>query len=148
MQVQEGEGWRLAVDPSRQPFPVLVGGSGWAAELTAAEARALGAGVGRLLAQHRTLVDTLLAEEAIELELELVLEPGQGALWLALEGDRSRWGLRFVLTPAGGGRGLEGSWSPEAAAVFAAALEPLATAVDGSGLVPASPFSDTPGAES
>jgi hypothetical protein len=147
VQVLEGQGWRLAVDPSRRPFSVLVGGSGWAAELTVAEARALGEGVGRLLAQHRALVETLMAEEAIELELELELTSGEGALWLALEGDRQRWSLRFLLTPAAGGRGLEGSWPPEAAAVFAAALEPLVAAVDGEGVAPTSPFADSQAAE-
>ncbi len=121
MRVQEGEGWRLAVDPSRQPFPMLIGGAGWAAELSAAEARALGRGVATLVGQHRQLVATLLAEEAIELELELELEPG--SLWLALAGDRRQWSLRFVLAPGGERRGLEGSWSVDASAAFAAALE-------------------------
>jgi hypothetical protein len=41
MQVHEGEGWRLLVDPAHHPFVVLSGGAGWAAELTASEARAL-----------------------------------------------------------------------------------------------------------
>jgi hypothetical protein len=89
VQVQEGQGWRLAVDPSRRPFPVLIGGSGWGAELTASEAWALRLGVGRLVREHRGLVATLLEEEAIELDLEVALGPG--SLWLALEGDRGGW---------------------------------------------------------
>ena len=121
MQVQEGEGWRVAVDPSRRHFPMLIGGSGWAAELSAAEAEALARGVATLVGQHRQLVATLLAEEAIELELELALEPG--SLWLALAGDRRRWSLRFVLAAAGGQRGVEGGWSDDASAAVAACLE-------------------------
>jgi hypothetical protein len=130
VQVQEGQGWRLAVDPSRRRFPVLIGGSGWGAELTASEAWALRLGVGRLVREHRGLVATLREEEAIELDLEVALGPG--SLWLALEGDRGGWSLRIVLTPAGDQRGLEGSWLPGASEAFAAALEL------------ASPFPDRP----
>ena len=121
MEVQEGEGWRLAVDPSRRPFPVLIGGSGWAAELSAPEGEALRRGVARLVGQHRQLVDTLMAEEAIALELEMEL--AGGGLWLGLEGDRQAWSLRFVLTPAAGQRGRVGAWSAGASAAIAAALE-------------------------
>lgn len=136
MQVQEGEGWRLAVDPSRQPFSVLVGGQGWAAELRAEEAQRLREGVARLLEQHGQMVGTLLEEEAIELELELAL--AEGWLWLALEGDRRRWSLRFVLTPGPGQRGLEGGWQAGASAAFAAALEQLWAFAD-KGANPAEP---------
>ncbi len=128
--MQEGRGWRLAVDPSRSPFPVLIGGEGWGVELRAPEAEALRCGVERLLAQFRAVEEMLMAEEAIELELELALEAG--SLWLALEGDRRAWGLRFVLTPGPGQRGVEGGWSTAAAPAFVAAL------------ALASPFSDRP----
>jgi hypothetical protein len=134
MQVQEGEGWRLAVDPSRQPFPVLIGGHGWAAELQTQEAQRLQHGIARLVEQHRQLVATLLEEEAIELELELGL--ADGCLWLALEGDRRRWRLRFVLTPGPGQRGVEGAWSSGASAAFAAALEQVWAIAD-TGVEPA-----------
>lgn len=124
MQVQQGEGWRLLVDPARHPFVVLVGGCGWATELTAAEARALQAGVAKLVGQHRALTSQLMAEEAITLEWE------KGELWLELEGDRDGWNLRFLLSPgADSGPGLapprravEGSWHGDAARAFAAAL--------------------------
>jgi len=129
VRVQEGEGWRLAVEPSRRPFPMLIGGAGWAGELSAVEARALARGVATLVDQHRQLVTTLMAEEAIELELELELEPG--SLWLALAGDRRHWSLRFVLAAAEGQRGLEGSWSVDASAAFAAALELASPFADG-----------------
>lgn len=131
MQVQEGEGWRLAVDPSRQPFSVLIGGSGWAAELSSVEAEALRLAVARLVLQHRQLVDALMAEEAITLELDVEL--AGGGLWLGLEGDRQAWSLRFVLTPARGQRGLEGAWSAGASAAIAAALELASPFADSSG---------------
>ncbi len=117
------------MDFSRQSFPVLIGGAGWAAELSAAEASALRRGIGRLVSQHRALAESLMAEEAIELELELALESG-GCLWLALEGDRRHWGLRFVLAPLAGGRALEGGWVPAASEAFAAALEHASAIAD------------------
>ena len=58
---REGEGWRLAWDGHRQPFSVLVGGAGWAVELTAAEAEALRQAVADLVAQHGALLDQLLS---------------------------------------------------------------------------------------
>ena len=83
----EGPGWRLAWREdhqpfARQPFAVLIGGQGWAVELTAAEAAGLAAAVVDLVCEHQALLDQLLAEEAITLELE------RGPWWLALEGDR------------------------------------------------------------
>ena len=119
MQVLEGEGWRLLVDPARHPFLVLIGGEGWAAELTQTEALLLAEGVGCLCAQHSTLIDQLLAEEAIALEWE------SADLWLELDGDRQSWQLRFVLSSSVGLRSIEGSWPPVAAAAVAAALTAL-----------------------
>ncbi len=116
---KEGEGWRLAWDGSRQPFSVLVGGDGWAAELTRAEAEALRDALADLVAQHQSLVDQLMAEESIELELE------RDPWWLAIEGDRSAWSLRVMLSPAAEQRALEGSWSTAAAGPFTQALQQL-----------------------
>lgn len=129
MRVGSGEGWRLEEDPARHPFVVLIGGGpaqggGWAAELTASEARALRVGVQRLVEQHASLADTLMAEEAIELELEAPVAGG-GVLWLALEGDRCDWRLRFVLTPAAPLRAIEGGWDAAASGPLAAALRTL-----------------------
>lgn len=126
---REGQGWRLAWDGQRDPFPLLIGGEGWASELTAAEAHALLKAVEALREQHGHLVDTLMDEENICLEFQgstapLSSLPGEergGSLWVALEGDRREWTLHFVLQPSPGLRGLEGGWSKEAAAVFAQA---------------------------
>jgi len=116
MQVQEGEGWRWQVNPARHPFSVLVGGLGWAVELTADVATALQRGLLELVREHGALANQLMPEEAITLELE------RGVLWLALEGDRLAWSLRFVLTPLAGTRAVEGSWPPVASLALAAAL--------------------------
>ena len=119
MQVQEGEGWRLLVDPARYPFVVLIGGAGWAAELTAEEAQSLRQGFGQLMEQHAAIADQLMEEESIGLELDL------GGLWMALEGDRRDWQVRFVLTPEGLQRGLEGGWDAAASQAVAVALAQL-----------------------
>ena len=116
---REGEGWRLAWDASRQPFSVLIGGDGWAAELSLSEAEALRDGVSLLAAQHADLVDQLMAEEAISLELE------RQPWWIGLDGDRDGWSLRVVLTPGPGQRAMEGSWSVAASRPFMASLQQL-----------------------
>jgi len=120
VQVLEGEGWRLLVDPARHPFSVLIGGEAWAAEFTRAEALELGRLAGALERQHASLADQLMPEESITLELERDLEPG--SLWMELEGDRQRWCLRFVLTPAPGRRALEAGWTAQASAAISAAI--------------------------
>jgi hypothetical protein len=119
MQVQEGAGWRLLVDPDRHPFVVLIGGAGWGAELTAQEAQRLRQGFGQLLEQHTAMADQLMEGESITLELDL------GGLWMGLEGDRRHWQLRFVLTPEGLQRGVEGGWDGLASQAMAMALAQL-----------------------
>ncbi len=115
----EGPGWRLAWRDENHPFAVLIGGQGWAVELSAAEATALAAAVADLVCEHQALFDQLLSEEAITLELE------RGPWWLALEGDRLQWGLKGVLTPEVGQRALEVSWSVEASSGLCQALQRL-----------------------
>lgn len=115
----EGKGWRLAWRLDEHPFGVLIGGQGWAAELTQAEASALAAASADLMREHQALVDQLLAEEAISLELE------RGPWWLALEGDRQRWSLKGILSPAAGQRALEVSWDVDASPALCAALQRL-----------------------
>jgi len=116
---QEGVGWRLAWDGDRQPFSVLVGGDGWATELTTGEAEALRDAVADLMAQHAAVADQLMAEEAIELELE------RQPWWLAIEGDRHRWSLRVMLSPSPGQRAVEGCCAPDFSLGFTQALQQL-----------------------
>lgn len=133
MQVQEGEGWRLVHDPGRQPFPVLIGGQHWAAELTGEEAEALRTGVAVLVGQQASMAAELMAEEALTLEHEQVLQADAADLWLALEGDRRQWALRFVLRAAPGQRSLEGGWLAPASAAIAAALSQMSPMVGSPG---------------
>ena len=100
---QEGSGWRVARDLQRGEFTVLVGGQGWAFELTEPEWSGFCELLLELVNNHAALVDQLMAEEAIELELE------RGPWWGCLDGDRERWSLSVVLTPVAG-RGVEGHW--------------------------------------
>ena len=97
---------------------MLIGGDGWAAELTEPEWRELVALTVELDHQHRMLVDQLMEEEAIELELD------RGVWWGCLAGDRHSWSLSVVLSPLAG-RGLEGHWSAPAAAAMVAAMRTL-----------------------
>lgn len=137
MEICEGQGWRLVVDPARAPFIALIGGDGWASELTAAELGALRLAAGRLTAQHRAMADVLMAEEAVAVEVELPIGDAAagdaGSLWLGLDGDRHHWTLQLVLTPAPGVRGIEGSWNAAASEAFSAALERLRPAELGGG---------------
>ena len=98
---------------------MLIGGDGWAAELSEAEAFGLRDGLRDLIDQHRQLIDQLMAEEAVELELE------REGWWICLDGDRQGWSLRVMLSPELGQRAIEGSWTREAASGFSAALSQL-----------------------
>ena len=111
----EGSGWRLAVDLARPGYQALIGGDGWAIELSLDELSQLKSLCGRLQDQHLAISDQLMAEEAIEIALE------QGPWWLELSGDRERWCLRFVLSGPSG-RGAEGSWQPLASSELCLAL--------------------------
>lgn len=128
VQVLEGQGWRLVVDPCRAPWPVLIGAEAWAAELSAGEARLLASGVQELAVQLEALADQLMAEEAITLELERPC--GAGSLWLEIEGHPSAWALRVVLAPGPERRGFEGRWCPQGSAAIAAALEQALQGLD------------------
>ena len=116
---REGEGWRIAWDGDRQPFVVLIGGAGWATELSRVEAEALRDALADLLAQHAALVDQLMAEESISLELE------RDPWWLTIDGDRREWSLQVMLSPPPGQRAFEGSWPHPASRGFSQALQQL-----------------------
>jgi len=123
LQIHGGEGWRLRIDPERQPFAVLIGGRDWAAEFSAAEARQLQTAVGVLVGQLAAIAPQLMPEETI------ALEQATAGLWMQLSGTPGSWSLRFVLEhqpgPAVAGRGLEGGWDAAASAALAAALQTL-----------------------
>lgn len=114
---QEGPGWRLARDPSRLLFSVLIGGEHWALELSESEACALASLISDLTNQHQAISDQLMAEEEISLELE------RSEWWACLEGDRSRWSLRVIRSGDGEhARGLEIFWPDPAARAISEAM--------------------------
>lgn len=117
MQVHEGQGWRLVVDPRRQPFSVLLGGALWSVELTGAEALALADAVALLLDQHRRIADQLMEDEDLELDWE------RDNLWVGLTVHQGLWSLRFVLVSPAGLRSVEAGWDEIASPALASALE-------------------------
>ncbi len=131
MQISEGEGWRLQLDPKRHPYSALIGGQDWAIELSSHELVEVRRGVLMLLAQRSQLLGVLMPEEELDLELDLSL-PAMGrdaslagSVFVALSGNVEQWTLRFVLTPGDGSRAAEGAWSASASPPLAAALEGL-----------------------
>ncbi len=87
----EGTGWRLARDSSRVNFPIMIGGEGWALELTEQEWQTLIPLINDLLSEHKNLESGLMLEESISLELE------RQPWWGCLDGDRNSWSLQLIL---------------------------------------------------
>ena len=115
----EGPGWRLARDPSRRSFPVLIGGDGWAFELTENEWLSLVPLVDELINEHKKLENQLMKEESISLEIE------RQPWWGCLDGDRESWSLQIILEGQGEGeslRGLEAFWPIPAAQAITSAM--------------------------
>ena len=106
----EGPGWRFARDTSRSAFPVMIGGDGWACELTEQEWLSLIPLVNDLINQHNQLEDQLMKEESICMEIE------RDDWWGCLDGDRDSWSLKIVLESNGESfRGFEAFWPIPAA---------------------------------
>ena len=102
---KEGSGWRLAKDSSRGKFSVLIGGDGWAIELTKKEWESLFLLVTELVDQYKDQQNRLLEEEEIILEME------RSYWWAGLEGNKSKWSLKLILKGDGEKkRGAEMYW--------------------------------------
>jgi len=86
----EGPGWRLARDPLRRNFTVIIGGAGWVVELSEQEWTSLMPLVTELVAQHEKLVNQLMPDESICLEM------GKEYWWACLDGDRKAWSLQLI----------------------------------------------------
>ena len=113
----EGPGWRLARDSSRGHFSVVIGGDGWAFELTEQEWLALASLVDELVVQHEKLESQLMPDEAICLEI------GRESWWGCLEGDRDTWSLQLVLEGDDKYlRGFEAYWPIPAAQSITSAM--------------------------
>ena len=114
---QEGPGWRLAWDPSKPKFPVLLGGDGWAFELNDEEWKSFAQLVLDLIKEHAQIQSQLMEEESITLELE------RNFWWGCLNGDNHNWSLQVVLhSDESKFRGIEAFWSPSSVKAFSASL--------------------------
>jgi len=88
---QEGQGWRIIRDSSRNNFSTLIGGETWAIELNQSEWNTLVKVVIDLSDQYKDIKDQLMGDEDITLELE-------SNPWLAiLKGDQYGWSLKLIL---------------------------------------------------
>ena len=105
MRKEEGPGWRIIRDSSRDNFSTLIGGESWAIELTHYEWETLVKVVIDLSDQYSDIKDQLMGDEDITLELE-------STPWLAiLKGDQNGWNLKLVLDSNDSlNRGAEVSW--------------------------------------
>ncbi len=117
---QEGSGWRLARDNSRPNFPVIIGGEGWAIELTEGELISLRIIIDDLIFQHKKLENQLMPEETICLEME------RAPWWVCLDGDKDTWSLQLVLEVNDQSfRGFEAYWPSPAAQFIASAIKKI-----------------------
>ena len=102
---QEGPGWRIIRDSSRDNFSTLIGGESWAIELNQYEWENLVKVVIDLSDQYKNIKDQLMGDEDITIELE-------SNPWLAiLKGDQEGWNLKLILDSNDSlNRGAEVSW--------------------------------------
>ena len=116
----EGPGWRLAKDTSRDFYTVMMGGEGWAIELTYEEWTSLRSLIEDLLNQHKKLENQLMPEESICIELE------KSPWWGCLDGDRNSWSLQLVFENNNSyDRGFEAYWPIPAAQSMAVAMRKM-----------------------
>jgi hypothetical protein len=115
---REGPGWRLGWHPAEPTHQGLVGGEGWAIELTGPELDDF----CRLLDQLATTM-AAMAEELMD-EERLTCEAESDQLWLEVEGFPTAYSLRLILSQ---GRRAEGSWSDRAVPALLAASRTLKT---------------------
>ncbi len=116
----EGPGWRISRDSMRGEFQFLIGGNGWAFELTEPEWCVLVAIISELTSQHNQLQDQLMPEELVSLEIE------KGSWWASLDGDKNDWSLQIVFQSTESGvRGFEAHWPKPSAKAVAEAVRTI-----------------------
>ena len=92
---QEGVGWRIIRDSSRNNFYTLIGGQDWAIELNEEEWKSLVIVVCDLSNQYQDIKHQLMGDEDITMELDR--NP-----WRAiLKGDQNGWSIKLILSPNG-----------------------------------------------
>ena len=114
---REGPGWLIARDPSREKYPVMIGGNDWAFELTQNEWESLIPLLFDLEKQVALLGNQLMPEEAITLELE------RTPWWACLDGEIDCWSLQLILKSGQcDSRGIEAFWPVPAAQSISTAM--------------------------
>ncbi|XZN91161.1 MAG: DUF1818 family protein [Microcoleus sp.] len=103
--IKTGDGWRLGWNPNSTEFQGLVGGDGWAIELTEAELNDFCRLLAQLAATMTQMASELMEEEKIAIEAESDL------VWVQVEGYPQAYSVQFILSA---GRRCEGFWSPAA----------------------------------
>lgn len=111
--VKEGHGWRIGWNDTASTYQGLLGGAGWAVELTAVEFQDFCRLAQELAETMRSIAPELMDQERINCEAE------SDVLWLEAEGFPHRYNLRFILTT---GRQCEGGWDADVVEELMAAL--------------------------
>ena len=88
---KEGEGWRVIKDLTRDPYCFLIGGDGWATELTEIEWKSLLLLVTDLIQQHKDLESQPMIDEPV------MIDAGRGEWWACLSGNKFSWSLKLIL---------------------------------------------------
>jgi hypothetical protein len=104
-QIKRGNGWQLGIDPDAPTFRGLVGGNGWAIELTEAELADFRHLLLQIIDTVQHIKQELMPEEKFTCEVESDL------IYLEAEGEGDRISLHLILLT---GRRAEGTWPPEA----------------------------------
>jgi len=111
--VKEGQGWRIGWNGAAPTYQGLLGGNGWALELTTTEFQDFCRLAQRLAQTMATMATELMDEERIACEAE------SEAVWVEVEGFPHTYSLRFILTT---GRQCEGAWPATAVPELLAAI--------------------------
>ncbi|MBW4517337.1 MAG: DUF1818 family protein [Timaviella obliquedivisa GSE-PSE-MK23-08B] len=115
-QLKSGSGWRLGWDDEAIAFQGLIGGDGWAIELTAAELEDFCKLLTQLAETLRQVSQDLMREERISCEVESEL------IWLEAEGYPQDYDLRLIVLT---GRRGEGFWNASAVSELLQATQVL-----------------------
>lgn len=103
--LQQGDGWRLGVNPHALDYPGLVGTDTWSLELTNREWQDFCRLALQLAETMTAIASELMDEERISCEAE------SETLWIEIEGVPTAYTLRLILLT---GRRAEGEWSSSA----------------------------------
>ncbi|MEM9215868.1 MAG: DUF1818 family protein [Cyanobacteria bacterium P01_F01_bin.150] len=103
--IQQGDGWRLGVNPDASDYTGLVGTDAWSVELTSIELKDFCRLALQLADTMKAIASELMDEERISCEAE------SESLWLEAEGFPETYSLRLMLLT---GRRVEGEWASSA----------------------------------